>query len=100
MQIEYRIFALIHGKMMFSLFARIFFLSLGKMKIAIKGKEKNMSPKELSYIEDTLSHLEEVNALCQSIESEVDSAEFKNLACVVADGQKQIYQRMMGLISV
>ena len=85
---------------MFSLFARIFFLSLGKMKIAIKGKEKNMSPKELSYIEDTLSHLEEVNALCQSIESEVDSAEFKNLACAVADGQKQIYQRMMGLISV
>ncbi len=59
-----------------------------------------MSPKELSYIEDTLSHLEEVNALCQSIENEVDSGEFKNLVTAVADGQKQIYQRMMGLISV
>ena len=58
-----------------------------------------MSPKELSYIEDTLSHLEEVNALCASIENDVDSAEFKNLANAVADSHKQIYQRMMGLIS-
>ena len=59
-----------------------------------------MSPKELSYIEDTLSHLEEVNALCQSISSNVDTSEFRTLATAVADGQKQIYQRMMGLISV
>ena len=58
-----------------------------------------MSPKELSYIEDTLSHLEEVNTLCKSIENEVDSSDFKSHACAVADGQKQIYQRMMGLIS-
>ena len=70
------------------------------MEVAKKERRKDMSPKELSYIEDTLSHLEEVNALCQSIESEVDSGEFKNLACAVADGQKQIYERMMGLISV
>ena len=58
-----------------------------------------MSPKELSYIEDTLSHLEEVNALCQSIENEVDTGEFKHLATTVANSHKQIYQRMMGLIS-
>ena len=58
-----------------------------------------MSPKELSYIEDTLSHLEEVNALCQSIQNDVSTGDFKSIATAVADGQKQIYQRMMGLIS-
>ena len=58
-----------------------------------------MSPKELSYIEDTLSHLEEVNALCQSVANDVNTSEFKNLATTVASQHKQIYQRMMGLIS-
>lgn len=57
-----------------------------------------MSPKELSYIEDTLSHLDEVSALCQSIANEIQSAEFKNLANSVAQSQKQIYSRMMGLL--
>ena len=59
-----------------------------------------MSPKELSYIEDALSHLEEVNAICQSISNDVDTHEFKGLANAIANGQKQIYQRMLGLISV
>ena len=59
-----------------------------------------MSPKELSYIEDTLSHLDEVSALCQSIASEVQSTEFKNLANSVGENQKQIYQRMMRLLEV
>ena len=57
-----------------------------------------MSPKELSYIEDTLSHLDEVSVLCQSIQNEVQSAEFKNLANSVSEKQKQIYQRMMRLL--
>ena len=57
-----------------------------------------MSPKELSYIEDTLSHLDEVSVLCQSIQNEVQSAEFKNLANSVSENQKQIYQRMMRLL--
>lgn len=57
-----------------------------------------MSPKELSYIEDTLSHLDEVSALCQSISNEIQSTEFKNLADAVGKSQKQIYSRMMGLL--
>ena len=61
-------------------------------------RRKKMSPKELSYIEDTLSHLDEVSVLCQSIQNEVQSAEFKNLANSVSEKQKQIYQRMMRLL--
>ncbi len=59
-----------------------------------------MSPKELSYIEDTLSHLDEVSALCQNVEMNVENPEFKNLADTVAQNQKQIYERMKGLLSV
>lgn len=57
-----------------------------------------MSPKELSYIEDTLSHLDEVSALCQSVRNEVESDEFKALADRIGENHKQMYSRMMGLL--
>ncbi|MBE6115175.1 MAG: hypothetical protein E7191_08895 [Erysipelotrichaceae bacterium] len=38
-----------------------------------------MSPKELSYIDDCLGHLEFMDSLCSDLESELDNREMNTL---------------------
>lgn len=57
-----------------------------------------MSPKELSYIDDCLGHLEFLDALCLDISSNVKDSEMKKLTGDMRKKFEQQFTTLYGLL--
>ncbi|MBR3840834.1 MAG: hypothetical protein IKM20_06835 [Erysipelotrichales bacterium] len=57
-----------------------------------------MSPKELSYIDDCLGHLEFLKVLCQDLESNVTDKEMKKLIKEMSTKFEEQFTTIYGLI--
>lgn len=57
-----------------------------------------MSPKELMYIDDSLGHLEFVNALCMSLLNDLQDANMKELVDCANQKCEKHFQKLYKLV--
>lgn len=57
-----------------------------------------MSPKELSYIEDALSHEEFLQTQCQQAAQALQNPELKNYVNQLASQHQQLFQKLYQLV--
>lgn len=57
-----------------------------------------MSPKELSYIEDALSHEEFLQTQCQQAAQALQNPELKNYVNQLAGQHQQLFQKLYQLV--
>ena len=57
-----------------------------------------MSPKELSYIQDTLGHQKHMKIKCQDIANQIQDVELKNYVNQLADTHKKIFDQIYQLL--
>ncbi len=57
-----------------------------------------MSPKELLYIEDTLSHEKQIKDLCTNAQNQLQDAELKNFVQSISTKLSTNFNRIYGLL--
>ena len=58
-----------------------------------------MSPKELLYIEDALSHEQDLKKSCTDLANQIQDADLKRFVQGIADRQGTSYSKIYSLIS-
>ncbi len=61
-------------------------------------KGKQMSPKELLYIEDALGHDVQIKATCTDAVSNLEDNDLKNFVNQIAQEHSQCFNRFYGLL--
>ena len=57
-----------------------------------------MSPKELMYIEDALSHVKFLQTKCNETAAQLQDTELKTLVTQMAAKQSELFSRFYGLV--
>ena len=63
-----------------------------------KGEVKNMSPKELLYIDDALGHEQQIKACCTESASAVSDPDLKNFISEISARHSQAFSRFYTLL--
>ncbi|MBQ1206005.1 MAG: hypothetical protein IIX67_02260 [Clostridia bacterium] len=57
-----------------------------------------MSPKELLYIEDALSHTKQIKTVCTDFSNRLSDAELSNFVTQIAQKQQKVFDNFYGLL--
>lgn len=57
-----------------------------------------MSPKELLYVEDALSHTKQIKTVCSDFSNRLGDAELSNFVSEIARKQQQTFERFYNLL--
>lgn len=57
-----------------------------------------MSPKELLYIEDALSHTQQIKTVCNDFSNQIGDVELSNFISEIAKKQQQNFDRIYNLL--
>ena len=57
-----------------------------------------MSPKELLYVEDALSHTKQIKTVCTDFSNQLSDTELSNFVTQIAQKQQKVFESLYGLL--
>ncbi len=57
-----------------------------------------MSPKELLYVEDALSHTQQIKTVCNDFSNQIGDAELSNFVSQIAQKQQKVFDSIYNLL--